>query len=184
MAAQGDKIRVKVEIAGRSYTLMGSGDTSEARIREVASMVDESMRTMLRSGGLDFPRAAVLTAINMADEFVKVRLERDRLLGERERAEAALAETNRQLSAALDQIAAEKGSLEERLRREYEERLAGLGELQGELERLRAENERLKAAAAEGEQLKERLAWLEEEHRKLKREFDDWMNLIEQDRTP
>lgn len=71
--------RVKVQIYGSEYSLRGQG--SEEHLRVVALQVDKVMREIASANPqLDQKRVAVLTAVNLADELLKVRRECEELL--------------------------------------------------------------------------------------------------------
>ncbi|QDR80882.1 cell division protein ZapA [Sporomusa termitida] len=70
------KNKVTVEIYGESYAL--KGNLEEARIRRLAVMLDERMKKTAKVNlRLSPAKIAVLTALNIADEFL--RLEQDYL---------------------------------------------------------------------------------------------------------
>lgn len=65
---------IRVEIYGQTYQVRG--DASNTHILDVAKWVDTKMREIgKRSPNLDHTKVAVLTAINIADELLKVRKE-------------------------------------------------------------------------------------------------------------
>ncbi|EGL82438.1 protein of unknown function DUF710 [Caldalkalibacillus thermarum TA2.A1] len=71
--------RVTVEIFGQKYTL--KGEASEDYIREVAQFVDEKMRELsAKNPSLDTTKTAVLTAVNLADEYFKLQQEYEDLI--------------------------------------------------------------------------------------------------------
>jgi cell division protein ZapA len=71
--------KVKVEIYGHQYTL--KGDVPEDYIIEVARLVDEKMKALAaKNPSLDMTKTAVLTAVNLADEYFKLKQEYDDLL--------------------------------------------------------------------------------------------------------
>ena len=70
------KNKVTVEIYGETYAL--KGNLEEARIRRLAAMLDERMKKTAKANlRLSPAKIAVLTALNIADEFL--RLEQDYL---------------------------------------------------------------------------------------------------------
>lgn len=80
MSKKKEKQRTTVSIYGQNYTVVGQ--ESPAHIKEVAQEVDQKMREIKkRNPYLDTTRLAVLTAVNVVDEFKKMqlRLEQDRL---------------------------------------------------------------------------------------------------------
>ncbi|MBN2369424.1 MAG: cell division protein ZapA [Vicinamibacteria bacterium] len=69
---------VQVEIFGQVYAIKAEADP--AQVEEVASRVDSEMRALSRSiGVVDSLRIAVLAALNIADECVRLRAEVRRL---------------------------------------------------------------------------------------------------------
>jgi len=72
------KTRVSVRIYGQDYTIVGT--ESPAHIRLVAAFVDDKMHEFSeRNPVLDVPKLAVLTAVNIANEYLKLKEEYDRL---------------------------------------------------------------------------------------------------------
>lgn len=63
------KNRVKVEIGGEQYVIVA--EDSEDYIRGVALNVDERMKEIFSHGQTSWMTAAVLTAVNLADEYQK-----------------------------------------------------------------------------------------------------------------
>lgn len=71
-----DSRRIRVSIGNSEYTLRG--EASEAHLRQVARKVNDMMGELLAANPrLDDRRAAVLTAINLADELFRTLEERD-----------------------------------------------------------------------------------------------------------
>lgn len=71
--------KVNVEIFGNTYTL--KGNASEEHIIEVARLVDEKMRILAaKNPSLDMTKTAVLTAVNLADEYYRLKQEYDDLV--------------------------------------------------------------------------------------------------------
>ena len=77
--ADGEKNRVTVEIFGKTYTIRG--DASAEWIHEVAAYVDQKMRVIAdKHLYLDTTKIAVLTALNLADEYFRLKEEYEELL--------------------------------------------------------------------------------------------------------
>lgn len=71
--------RVKVDIFGQEYTLRGSG--SPDRLFAFAQRVDHKMNELFaQNPRLDMSTLAVLTALNLAEEYDKLSDEYDKLL--------------------------------------------------------------------------------------------------------
>ncbi len=71
--------RVKVDIFGQVYTLRGPA--SPERLIRLAALVDEKMNTLFaQNPRLDLQTLAVLTALNMAQEYDEIAREYETLL--------------------------------------------------------------------------------------------------------
>lgn len=71
--------RLNVEIYGQSYPIVGKA--SPSYVRQVASHVDAKMRQIAENNPrLDISRLAVLSAVNIADEYMRLKQEYDELI--------------------------------------------------------------------------------------------------------
>ncbi|MCL6454418.1 MAG: cell division protein ZapA [Alicyclobacillus sp.] len=97
--------RLRVKVANSDYTLRG--DASEEHLRAVARAVDEMMRRILAGNPrLDERRGAVLTALNLADQLLRLQQEHERLRAEHQAlsaAHAVLQKEYAELAALFDQ---------------------------------------------------------------------------------
>lgn len=76
--SQQNKKKQTVTIYGQQYTVVG--DESAHHIRMVAAMVDEKMREIgAKNPSLDTVRLAVLTAVNVVHESLKMKEELEEL---------------------------------------------------------------------------------------------------------
>lgn len=66
-----DKTKTVVRICGSDYTLVGT--ESEEYIQKVSLYVDKKMRTVASNPNLNKVKVAVLAAINMSDEYHKLK---------------------------------------------------------------------------------------------------------------
>lgn len=67
-----EKTRINVDIYGMQYKL--AGHSSSGHMRRVAEHVDDQMNKIGKGfPRLDIPRVAVLAAVNIADEFLKLK---------------------------------------------------------------------------------------------------------------
>ena len=71
------KNKTTVTICGKDYTMVGV--ESEEHIRRVAVYIDRKMEEMMCTYRLSQPMAAVLTAMNLADELLQAQDENTRL---------------------------------------------------------------------------------------------------------
>jgi len=70
------KKSIEVTIMGQPYTL--SGDADEAYIRELAHIVDSRMKELFeRNPTINPLKAAIMTAVNMADQILKYEKQAD-----------------------------------------------------------------------------------------------------------
>ncbi|OEH91888.1 cell division protein ZapA [Bacillus solimangrovi] len=76
----GDKItRTIVEIHGQQYTIVGDEDSS--RVRMVASFVDSKMKEIHEMNSfLDTNKLAVLTAVNIVHDYLKLQNDYEQLV--------------------------------------------------------------------------------------------------------
>lgn len=73
------KTRITVDIYGQQYSIVGT--ESSSHIRLVASIVDDKMREIsAKNPTLDTSKLAVLTAVNIVHEYMKLKDEYERLL--------------------------------------------------------------------------------------------------------
>ncbi|MCT8137437.1 cell division protein ZapA [Anaerobacillus sp. CMMVII] len=72
MGEEVGKRRTTVKINGQNYVIAGKADVSH--IHEVANFVDQKMKEMRRINPyLDKTQLAVLTAVNISDEFLRLK---------------------------------------------------------------------------------------------------------------
>ncbi|MBA2873742.1 cell division protein ZapA [Thermaerobacillus caldiproteolyticus] len=77
--AEQQKTRITVDIYGQQYAIVGT--ESSSHIRLVASIVDDKMREIsAKNPTLDINKLAVLTAVNVVHEYIKLKEDYDRLL--------------------------------------------------------------------------------------------------------
>lgn len=61
---------IRVEIAGEEYTLRAEADEEYAR--RCAALVDERMRKVTGKGGASAKHAAIMAALDLSDELLRV----------------------------------------------------------------------------------------------------------------
>ncbi|MFD1735963.1 cell division protein ZapA [Bacillus salitolerans] len=72
------KTKTTVDIYGQQYSIVGSESTSHIRL--VASIVDDKMREISeKNPSLDINKLAVLTAVNVVHDYIKVKDELEAL---------------------------------------------------------------------------------------------------------
>ena len=65
------KCKVTVEIFGETYAL--KGDVEPQRVKRIAAMLDERMKTVAQANSRLSPvKVAVLAALNIADDFLQL----------------------------------------------------------------------------------------------------------------
>lgn len=73
------KNKVTVQIYGQKYTVVGKASTEH--VEQVASYVNQKMKGIAeKSPLLDTAQISVLTAINIADDYLRLQEEYDKLL--------------------------------------------------------------------------------------------------------
>jgi cell division protein ZapA len=71
-------MKISVEIYGQQYSVVG--DESTSHMRMVAAIVDDKMREInAKNPSLDINRLAVLTAVNVVHDYIKLKEETERL---------------------------------------------------------------------------------------------------------
>lgn len=76
--SDGQKTRLTVDVYGSQYTIIGT--ESEYHIRRVTEMVDDKMREIgSRNASLDTQKIAVLTAVNMVNDYLKMEEELEQM---------------------------------------------------------------------------------------------------------
>jgi cell division protein ZapA len=75
---QSQKTKTTVDIYGQQYSIVGSESTSHIRL--VASIVDDKMRDInSKNPYLDINKLAVLTAVNIVHDYLKLKEEHEKL---------------------------------------------------------------------------------------------------------
>ena len=97
MSNQREKL-VQVEIYGQRYTLKGSEDS--AYVESLAAHVDKRMRELAEtSSTVDSLKVAVLAAVNIADEYYRLKLSGEGV-------EDRIHEMTEQIGGLLDEVIA------------------------------------------------------------------------------
>lgn len=96
------KNKVEVTIAGRAYTLVAT--EADGYVEKVAKYVDEKMNELLASAQVSVIDGAVLTAVNLADDYFKeketaenLRTQLKEYLDESTRIKSELSEAKREI---------------------------------------------------------------------------------------
>ncbi|MCA1031989.1 cell division protein ZapA [Bacillus timonensis] len=77
--SQKNKTKTTVDIYGQQYSIIGYESTSHIRL--VASIVDDKMREInSKNSSLDINKLAVLTAVNVVHDYLKLKDEHEQLL--------------------------------------------------------------------------------------------------------
>jgi cell division protein ZapA len=75
-----EKTRVQVEIFGQQYTLRVEGDEQPEYVESLASHVERKMREIAEATPtVDSLKLAILAALNVTDEYFRLKLESDRI---------------------------------------------------------------------------------------------------------
>jgi cell division protein ZapA len=76
--SDGRKAKTTVDIYGQHFTIIG--EESKAHMRHVAGIVDDKMREMNEKNPyLDINKLAVLTAVNVVHDYIKLKEEYEKL---------------------------------------------------------------------------------------------------------
>lgn len=127
------KNKVELRIAGKDYTVVGT--EPEEYIQRVGHYIDRKMSEVMRaSNKLSTSLAAVLTAINIGDDFLKCHESEMSLKKELKKAQddiEKLKEDKQRLTQEIDSL----GSLNTSLKLELAKREAELGEVRNSLDK-------------------------------------------------
>jgi len=94
--------KVEVKIGGKEYILVGT--ESEEYIQKVALYIDKKMNEILKANShLSTSMAAVLTAVNVADDFFKVQDSEGRLRTQLEKLLAEVEELNEEIKLLTEE---------------------------------------------------------------------------------
>ena len=102
--------KITVNICGEDYTFVA--EETPSYMQKVAAMVDAKMGEILKASHVSRTDAAVLTAVNLADEFLKnqgtaenLRAQLKGYLDEANRAKNELSESKREIFKLQQQLA-------------------------------------------------------------------------------
>ncbi|QXM06339.1 cell division protein ZapA [Crassaminicella indica] len=160
-----NKNKVVVRIYGQEYTMVGS--ESKEYMQRVANFVDEKMIDIARnSRKLSTSMVAVLTCLNIADEYFKVNKEMESIKEEAVKPLQELEETRSQLAAVLADFEAKEIEYNKIIEQLTEEKKNNLKK--DECEMLKKEIEALK----------EKLNLKENEIQKVRNENEELQNKV------
>ncbi|SKC43607.1 cell division protein ZapA [Maledivibacter halophilus] len=183
-----NKNKVIVKILGQEYTIVG--DESREFMQRVSNYVDDKMLEIAeKNKKFSTAMVAVLTAINIGDEYFKLFDDYQKLKAENERPTHELEETKKLLEAATIEI--KKKTIEyENLLKEYEDMKESLRnteanymELREEVNRLSYElnikNNKLKKEEKINEDLKNKLVQSEVKLVQTKKELQEFIEAFD-----
>jgi cell division protein ZapA len=128
------KNKVEVKIAGKVYSIMGL--ESDEYIQKVALYIDKKMNELLKvNNKLSTSMAAVLTAINVADDFFKLQQNNNELKNELDKLNEslnAIKRNNTKLASDITEIKEKNTALQ----LELAKREAQLREVRNSIEKL------------------------------------------------
>ena len=125
--------KVELRIAGKDYTVVGT--EPEEYIQRVGHYIDRKMSEIMRaSNRLSTSMAAVLTAINIGDDFLKCHENELNLKKELKKAQDEI-ESLREDKKRLSQENVSLGGLNTNLKLELAKREAELGEVRNSLDK-------------------------------------------------
>jgi cell division protein ZapA len=92
-----DKQPVRINIQNHEFSLLVSGAAAAAELEQAAHEVDDLMRTIARSGNMDFTRVAILACLHLQDRVRSLERELSEI-------ESKFEDRTRHLSCLLDGI--------------------------------------------------------------------------------
>ncbi len=161
-----NKIKVSVLVAGQRFTLIT--EKSEKYVLDIASEIDARINSLCISGEMTRERAAVLTALDYADDS---QLDKENIAAVKEQIKDYLAEIERlkgdygNLKAEYERLVADNRTVAD-MEKSSEADKKKIADLQAEIKALKKENEALKqqvAQSVEPEDIEDREAPPEKE---------------------
>lgn len=173
-----EKMSVSVEIYGTKYRLLADSASSASYVTMVAAHVDEQMHKIAaHNPRLDISRLAVLSAINIADDLLKLKEQHERANAVSiEKKNQELGELQAKYEEALRELDA--------ARTDYKSLEAKMLETEQRLEEVAAAAEQAADAAekdSRDDSIYEEYEKLKQEYNKLQSEFNEWIELTEED---
>lgn len=155
-----NKIKVSVVVAGQRFTILT--DKSEKYVRDIASEIDARVNSLVVSSNMSRERAAVLTAMDYADDSV---LDRENIAAVKEQIKDYVQEIERLqdnnaklvsdynlLKAEYERLIEERQNaqdLEEKAKKELDDSQTRIASLQEQLKQANEQNEALKNQQAD-----------------------------------
>ena len=146
---ENNKIKVSVLVAGQRFTLIT--EKSEKYVLDIASEIDARINSLCISGEMTRERAAVLTALDYADDS---QLDKENIAAVKEQIKDYLAEIERlkgdygNLKAEYERLVADNRTVAD-MEKSSEADKKKIADLQAEVKALKKENEALKQHAAQ-----------------------------------
>lgn len=146
---ENNKIKVSVLVAGQRFTIIT--EKSEKYVLDIASEIDARINSLCISGEMTRERAAVLTALDYADDS---QLDKENIAAVKEQIKDYLAEIERlkgdygNLKAEYERLVADNRTVAD-MEKSSEADKKKIADLQEEVKALKKENEALKQHAAQ-----------------------------------
>ena len=146
---ENNKIKVSVLVAGQRFTLIT--EKSEKYVLDIASEIDARINSMCISGEMTRERAAVLTALDYADDS---QLDKENIAAVKEQIKDYIAEIERlkgdygNLKAEYERLVADNRTVAD-MEKSSEADKKKIADLQAEIKALKKENEALKQQVAQ-----------------------------------
>lgn len=169
--ASEEKTRLTIDIFGTQYKLMGK--SSSGYMKMVAAHVNEQMYKIADSNPrLDAQRIAVLAAVNMADEFMKMKAEMESLQGEWGKSQQLKAAFQK-LQDERNQLTSEYKQIHNRLQLQEQEGLKAREEIAQWKKRMEEQERQFENEQNERKKLEQEKEQLLQEYEQLKRLLDE-----------
>ncbi|MBA1335783.1 MAG: hypothetical protein HPY66_1410 [Firmicutes bacterium] len=175
------RVKVTVNIMGNEYTMVGYD--SEEHIQSVAMYVDKKMRELHKKNGmLNNLMVAILTSLNIADEYFKLQQELEVIKKEAKKPGKELEDSRYQLRKAKEEISRLNGEVEDlkqQLANSQEEASNIYNEWLKAQKEVKDMAERVEFIEEQNKDLENMISRMKSEERRLREELDEFLRTFD-----
>lgn len=177
-----NKNKISVQILGQDHYLISTDDQSY--VEKVAKLVDDRMQAILRSNSsLSYTKIAILTALNLADDLSKARVQLEELLPNQSPPSDDIEETKKQITS-LSQHVSDAENLYDNILGEFQQLKSSRESQENQLRHLAEKLENLCGDMLDGDEALNRatlrIAELEEALLQRESEIAEYMRVFDE----
>lgn len=175
------KVKVTVNIMGNEYTMIGYD--SEEHIQSIAMYVDKKMRELHKKNGmLNNLMVAILTSLNVADEYFKLQQELEVIKKEAKKPGKELEDSRYQLRKAKEEISRLNGEaedLKQQLANSQEEASNIYNEWLKAQKEVKEMAEKVEFIGEQNKDLENMISRMKSEEKRLREELDEFLRTFD-----